>query len=78
VIASIIRALLAGLWKPLAAAFGGLALYLKGGAAAKAKNAAKADRATIETIKEVKDAQKFSHAGGGSWHGRLRETKPRD
>lgn len=74
-IAFIVRALLAGLWRPVAAILGALGLYAKGRADARAKAAAKADRATIETIERIEDAKESASAGGAAWHDRLRDTR---
>lgn len=58
----------------LVAVFGGLGLYAKGRADATAKHRAQADRAALDTIGRIEDAQDRAAAGGGAWHERLRQS----
>lgn len=75
---ALIKALLSDLWPYIAGLLalvgGAFGIYFKGRQDSAAKAKAKADKATIETIKRIEDAKETSHAGGAAWHDRLRGT----
>lgn len=52
-IATVLRFLLAGAWKPIAWALGALGLYAKIRSGDKAKDALKAEKAKTKTVEEV-------------------------
>ncbi|RRH69036.1 hypothetical protein [Falsigemmobacter faecalis] len=65
-------ALIRALWKPLVGLLLSAAIYWRGRRDAAQRADLKADRASLDTIRRIQDAQSNASAGGADWRERLR------